>query len=107
MADKNLETYSLIWLDAAVNQSKENTEAQQRLRSSINHLEVFEQIGPCEQYIRSVSPQDRIVLIVSGVLGREIVPRIDSLRQVVSIYVYCLDRKKNESWTKQFAKVLL
>lgn len=107
MADKNLETYSLVWLDASVNNSKENLDAQQRLRSLINHLKTFEQIDQCEQYIQSVSPQDRIVLVVSGQLGEQIVPRIHQLRQVSVIYIYCTDRKKNEQWAKEFAKVFL
>src|ERR1700722_4333463 len=89
----NLETFSLVWLDASVNGSKENIEAQQRLRTSINHLKTFENSDQCEKYIRSVSKDDRIVLIVSGQLGREIVPRIHKLRQVFSIYVYCMDKK--------------
>ncbi|CAF1332663.1 unnamed protein product [Rotaria sordida] len=105
MTDGNLETYSLIWLDASVIDSKENIDAQQQLRSLINHLKVFEQVDECEQYIRSVSSQDRIVLVVSGRLGQQIVPRINQLRQVSSIYVYCTDKKKNEQWAKEFAKV--
>jgi hypothetical protein len=50
---QNLETYSLIWVDAAVNSSKENVLAQQQLRTSINHLLIFEDDNECEEYIRS------------------------------------------------------
>ncbi len=105
MAAKNLETYSLVWLDALANNSKENIHAQQRLRSLINHVKTFEQIDQCEQYIQSVSSQDRILLVVSGQLGEQLVPKIHELRQISTIYVYCTNKKKNEQWTKQFAKV--
>jgi uncharacterized protein (DUF4213/DUF364 family) len=102
---QNLETYFLIWLDAAVNSSEENVDAQQQLRKSINHLTIFDDDNECEDYIRSVSKDDRIVLIVSGQLGRKIVPRIHQLRQITSIYVYCRNKKQNEQWAQEFIKV--
>ncbi len=103
---QNLETYSLIWLDATVNISKENIRAQQQLRTSINHLRIFEDDNECEEYIRSIPKEDRIVLIVSGGLGQKIVPHIHQLRQVFSIYVYCMNKKKNQQWAQQFSKVM-
>ena len=103
--DENLETYCLIWLDAAVNKSKENIEAQTKLRASINHLLTFEDEQGCLDYINTLPTDDRIVLIVSGRLGRSIVPEIVKFRQVISIYVYCIDKKGNEEWSSKFAKV--
>lgn len=94
---QNLETYFIIWLDATVNRSEENVEAQQQLRKSINYLTTFDDDNECEEYIRSVSKDDRIVLIVSGQLGRKIVPRTHQLRQIFSIYVYCMN-EKTKSW---------
>jgi DNA-directed RNA polymerase specialized sigma subunit len=103
--DENLETYALVWLDTSVNSSQENIEAQQQLQTSINHLLTFEDDHECLQYIYSVPKDDRIVLIVSGRSGRTIVPKIAQLRQISSIYVYCMDKKANEQWSQQFSKV--
>jgi hypothetical protein len=102
---QNLETYFLIWLDAAVNSSEENVEAQQQLRTSINHLTTFDDDNGCEEYIRSVSKHDRIILIVSGQLGQKLVPRIHQLQQIFAIYVYCMNKKQNEHWAQEFSKV--
>ncbi len=102
---KNLETYFLIWLDVTVNTSEENIEAQQQLRTSINHLTTFDDENECEEYIRSISKDDRIVLIVSGQLGQQFVPRIHQLQQIFSIYVYCMNKIENEKWTPNFNKV--
>jgi hypothetical protein len=102
----NLETFSLLWLDAFVHKSKENVDAQQRLRSIINHLKIFDDIQQCEEYIRQMSHDDRLVLISSGRLGQELVPRIHQLRHVFSIYVYCMDKVRNEMWAKNFRKVI-
>jgi hypothetical protein len=102
---ENLETYGLLWLDASVNSLQENIQAQQQLRSSINHLLTFEDDQQCLQYIQSAPKDDRIILIVSGRFGRIIVPQIVQLRQIISIYVYCIDEKANEQWTLHFSKV--
>lgn len=105
MCDNNLETVGLLWLDAEVHTSEENRAAQKQIRASINHVITFEETHHCEEYICSVDPYDRLVLIVSGRLGQGIAPRIHELQQLSSIYVYCLDKEKHEKWTRNFVKV--
>jgi hypothetical protein len=104
-SDNNLETFSLLWLDASVNMTDDNLHARDELQSIFNQLKTFENPTECEQYIRSMLVEDRIVLIVSGQLGREIVPRIHSLEQLLSVYVYCYDQNANEQWSSQYKKV--
>jgi len=104
-ATENLETYGLIWLDASVNSSQENIQAQQQLRTSINHLLTFEDDEQYLQYSQSVPKDDHIVLIVSRKLGRIIVPQIIQLRQIITIYVYYIDKKANQQWAQHFSKV--
>lgn len=104
-SEENLETFSLLWLDASVNNCQENVDAQHQLRTSINFLRTFEEVDQCEAYIRSKSKDDRIILITSGRLGQIIVPQIHSLRTLSSIYVYCKDKKLNEAWANQYKKV--
>ncbi|CAF4207884.1 unnamed protein product, partial [Adineta steineri] len=65
----------------------------------------FQDIKQCQQYIEQTSQKDRLVFIVSGRLGLETIPYIHQLRQVISIYVYCMDKKNNEQWALKFAKV--
>jgi hypothetical protein len=103
--DDNLETFSLFWLDAQVNTTEDNRQTQQKLRQIINHLKTFDDQNQCHQHILSLSPQDRLVLIISGRCGRQLVPQIHQLRQLTSIYVYCMDKKANEQWAKDFTKV--
>ncbi len=100
--DKHLEIFCLIWLDA---NGAESRDTEQKLRSVINYLKKFQDVKQCQQYIEERSKNDRLVIIVSGRLGREIVPSIHKLRQVVSIYVYCMNKKSNEQWSSKFAKV--
>ena len=105
--DENLESLSLIWLDAVVDNSKENLEVQKQLRSIINYLKTFQDVTECENHIRSVPDGDRMLFIVSGSLGREIVPRIHKLRQILSIYIFCFDRTEHAKWSRNYTKVIL
>jgi hypothetical protein len=102
--DKQFEIFCLIWLDDNV-QDNEIRNAEQKLRSIINYLKKFQDVKQCQKYIEQSSQKDRLILIVSGRLGREIVPSINKLRQVISIYVYCMDKQRNKKWAAEFSKV--
>jgi hypothetical protein len=100
----NLETFTLIWLDSLVNTSQDNIDTKVLLRKAINRLKTFENSEKCVEYIRSI-PREHIVLIVSGRLGQVVVPIIHRFPQLIAIYVYCSDIKRNEEWSKKFSKV--
>lgn len=106
LQENNLEGTYVIWLDSSVDILEENRIAQQKIRSITGHLKLFENIQDCERYLSQASINDRILLIVSGRLGKEIVPRIHNYRQIFSIYVYCGDKTQHEEWAKHFQKVI-
>jgi len=58
-----------------------------------------------QEFIEKTSAKDRLILIVSGRLGRQILPKIHHLRQMTSIYIYCMDKKANEEWSSKYSKV--
>jgi hypothetical protein len=98
--------FSLVWLDIEVN-VKINQEVQRQLRLLTNDLTTFEEKEKCQHHIESRSTDDRIVFIVSGRFGRELVPTLDKHENIASIYVYCLDKESNEKWANTFSKVKL
>src|SRR5690242_7846197 len=104
MSDNNLDEYTLVLLDAHVN-SMENCNAQQKFREAVNHVEAFAESDQCVEYIRSLSQQDRIVLVVSGALSQQVVPQVQKLRQISSIYIFTLWLQKYQQWANQFTKV--
>jgi hypothetical protein len=102
--DDNLETFSIFWLDASVN-DETNLAAQKKLRSIINQLKTFVDAEEFMARIRRLCQGDLTLLIVSGQLGRIVVPEIHRLPQVTSIYVYCMNRAVNEKWSQSHSKV--
>ena len=103
--DTNLETYTLIWLDAEVNSTTSNRADQEKLRTSINQLKTFVDPEKCKEHIQSLTENDRIILMTSGRLGQIIVPQVHQLRQIFSIYIYCINREKHKEWSKDYIKV--
>ncbi|CAF0981481.1 unnamed protein product [Rotaria sordida] len=43
--------------------------------------------------------------VVNGQFGRKTVPEIHDLPQPTSIFLYCMDKKANEKWAKNYTKV--
>ncbi len=101
----NLESFACLWLDQNVNSTDDNRETQQQLRQVINHLQTFGDSYQCEEYIKQIK-QEKIVLIVSGSLGREVVPRLHSLSQLSACYVFCGNKEANEKWANKYHKVI-
>ncbi len=102
--DNNLELFSIIWFDSNLN-IDDSRKTDEKLRHIINHLKKFQDIEQCQQYIEQRSEEDRLVIIVSGTQGQQMVPHIHHLGQVSSIYVYCMDQYKNQQWACEFSKV--
>ena len=100
------ETVSLLWLDAQMNRTDENRRAQDQFRKLIDNFKTFDKEDDCLQYISNINLDEKIIFIISGRLGRSIIPQIHSLKQIISIYIYCMDKEANEQWSKQFTKVL-
>ncbi|CAF2156317.1 unnamed protein product [Rotaria magnacalcarata] len=102
--DSNLESFSCLWLDRSVNSTEDNIQTQKELRQVINHLRTFDNISECEQCIRQIT-KEKVVLIVAGRAGLELVPRIHDLPQFSTCYVFCQDREGNEEWAQKYSKV--
>ncbi|CAF1496191.1 unnamed protein product [Rotaria magnacalcarata] len=105
-SNDSLETYSIFWLDVSVN-NEENISAQKKLRSIINQLRTFVDPEDFLEGVRFIQQGDLTILIVSGQMGRIVVPEMQKLAQVSSIYVYCFDKEPNLQWSQPYKKVFI
>ena len=98
-------TLFLFWLDPNIKKSQDNIKIQEKLEALFpNDFLTFASSEECESCIKQ-KKNDRIVLIVGGQIGRQVVPKIHDLMQMASILVYCMDKEGNEKWAKNHAKV--
>lgn len=105
--DTNLELLTLIWVDQWADTTQENREIQDKLRSIINYLRIFDNCQECENFIKSKinDQEDNIILIVSGQFAQDIIEKIHHLRQIISIFIFCGNKQKYEIWAKNYKKV--
>ncbi|CAF0847660.1 unnamed protein product [Rotaria sordida] len=100
----NLESFECLWVDQNVDSTQDNRDTQQELHKIINHFRTFDNSDECEEYIRKIT-QEKVVLIISGSLGRQVVPRLHDLPQLSACYVFCQDKKDNEQWASKYPKI--
>ena len=94
----------IIWYDAhAYEQGHAST--RELLESHLGDVFIMNDKTEWQRLIGRDHSSQRLVLIISGQFGREIVPRIHDSPNIVSIYVYCRDRERNREWAKNYSKV--
>ncbi|CAF1925305.1 unnamed protein product [Rotaria magnacalcarata] len=102
--NNHLELFSLIWLDVNVDAQK-NKDTETKLRLIINHIKKFDNADECKIYIEQIAKDDLLVVLVSGQLGRQIVPSIHQHRQVLGIYINSEDNDSDKQWAYEFPKL--
>ena len=95
----------IVWVNPNVNKSQENKKTQARMKQLFQaNFRAFETSSEFDTYVREKN-NGKFLLITSGQLGRQIVPKISNVSQVRCIVLYCLDKRANEEWSKGYAKV--
>ncbi|CAF1331067.1 unnamed protein product, partial [Didymodactylos carnosus] len=85
--------YTLIWLDSDVKKNETSMDLEKDLRNMFNTVEIFEKEDKCEEYIKRMIDR-RIILIVSGMLGSKLVPRVHELKQVRNVVAIAADLRR-------------
>ncbi|CAF1378432.1 unnamed protein product [Rotaria sordida] len=106
-AKSSQKTVFHVWLDASANSnSSSSKEVQKQLKAKLENSVTFNDINDFKKFIK-IHDNQTIVLIVSGSYGRQIVPEVHNLTQLLAIYVYCANIEPNIQWTKNYTKVSL
>jgi hypothetical protein len=95
----------LIWLDKNIDDNSadcRNTITQ--LRRAVNTIKKYTDGEECIQFLETIN-NEKVCMIISGALGQHIVPRVHSMSQVDSIFIFCGNKKYHEQWTKEWSKI--
>ncbi|CAF4737454.1 unnamed protein product [Rotaria sp. Silwood2] len=74
------------------------------LRHIVASITTFTDAAECFKFLGEIQ-NEKVFMIVSGALGRQIVPKIQELPQLDSIFVFCGNKSVHEQWTNKFSKV--
>ena len=95
----------LIWLDSNIDQA--NTDCQHtliHLKRVINNIHTFTNIDDCVQFLQK-NQYDKICMIVSGSLGKQIIPHVHHMSYIATIFIFCGNTQSNEQWVQDWPKI--
>jgi hypothetical protein len=99
------QNFLLIWLDADIDQSKQNCQnTLVQLRSISNDVDIFTKPDKCIDFLTEVDDK-MACLILGSTLGQQIVPLIHDIPQLDGIYIFCENKSAHEQWAKHWVKV--
>ena len=100
-----VQNYLLVWLDVnATTSSQDSHHTLEQLRTTVNDVNTFIEPEQCLTFLQDIQ-LEKVFLIVSGSLGRDLVPRIHPLTQVDAIFIFCGDTSRHEGWVRKWPKV--
>lgn len=98
----NLDNCCIIWLDVTINLENDSTQASlSDLRDTANSVLIFDELDECVDYITDVK-DEKIFLILSGLLAIDILPLIYQAQQLQVIYILSSETNKYKQWAKEY-----
>ena len=95
----------LIWVDSNMDENSEDCQNTiTRLRQVMNTINTFTDGQECIEFLQEIK-DDKVCMIISGSLGKDIVPRVHGMFQVDSIFIFCGNKQYHEQWTKNWPKI--
>ena len=100
-----LQDYRLVWVDGNFSESDADCQnTLQQLRTVVNDVQVFTESNACVDFVNDVI-EEKVFVIASGALGKDLVPQIHALPQVDTVYIFCGNRERHKPWTEEWSKV--
>lgn len=100
-----VQTFHLIWLDQNINEKKEYFgTCLKEFRKIVSPFEYFTATDQFIEHLKKLD-QEKIILIISGMLGQKEMPRIHAMDQVDKIIVFCLNKDRHKVWAKEWSKI--
>ncbi|CAF0933633.1 unnamed protein product [Adineta ricciae] len=102
---RRMQTVLVIWLDSNIDGKSDDCQnTLTQLQSVASSIDTFIDVDLCVDFIRDIK-DEKACLIASGSLGQKIVPRIHSMPQMDSIFIFCGEKKMHEQWAKNWPKI--
>ena len=100
-----VENMVLVWLDASCEKQTDSTQKiLQQFRRICNIVRTFTEVQKTLDFLRSIH-MEKILFVVSGSFGPEILPHINHLEQIYSIYIFCGQKSNHTEWSKTYDKI--
>ncbi|CAF0823147.1 unnamed protein product [Adineta ricciae] len=93
----NKENITLIWFDKRIQINSPDIQLTKvKFREINDYTILFTDMNECTQYIESIKTE-KVLLIVSGVDAHDLLSKVHNLRQIDSVFIFCMNKAKYES----------
>ncbi|CAF1531575.1 unnamed protein product [Rotaria sordida] len=104
-ARRIIQNFLLVWLDANIDESREDFQTSlKHLRRIVASITTFTDAQQCFDYLSGIT-KEKAFMIVSGSLGQKIVPEMEAIPQLESVYVFCGNQSYHEQWANKVPKI--
>ncbi|CAF3968283.1 unnamed protein product [Adineta steineri] len=95
----------LIWLDNNINENNADcNNTIKQLKRVVNNINTFTDGDQCIEFIQTIN-NNKVCMIVSGSLGKHIVPHVHDMSQVDTIFIFCNNQEWHKEWAKEWPKI--
>src|SRR3984957_2167486 len=101
-----VQNFHLVWLDGNIDEVKNNDyhNCITKLQEVVSVVNTFVDMDECIDFITDIK-KEKTLMIVSGEFSQTIVPIVQELLQVNSVYIFCENKTQHEKWTQKWSKV--
>ncbi|CAF1168642.1 unnamed protein product [Adineta steineri] len=102
---QRMQNVLLIWLDSNINENNADcSNTIKQLKRVVNNINTFTNGEECVEFIQTIN-NNKVCMIVSGSLGKHIVPHVHDMSQVDTIFIFCNNQEWHKQWTKEWSKI--
>ncbi|CAF2810913.1 unnamed protein product [Rotaria sp. Silwood2] len=103
--DENKESTTLIWFDPKIGSREDTERTKQQLRLINDYVTFSTDLDQCIRFIQSIH-KEKIFLITSGSKTSQILPRISSLNQIDSVFIFCAKKTRYEYLLNEYSNII-
>lgn len=98
--------FHLVWLDRKIDTVNDDDcgNSITKLRQVVNTINTFTDVDKCIDFITDIK-EDSTSMIISGQLSQIIVPVVQEIPQIGSVYILCRNKTHHAKWSKEYSKV--
>ncbi|CAF1533247.1 unnamed protein product, partial [Adineta steineri] len=102
---QRMQNVLLIWLDNNINENNADcSNTIKQLKRAVNNINTFTDGQQCLEFIQTIK-NNKICMIVSGSLGKHIMPHVHHMSQVDTIFIFCNNQQWHKQWAKEWPKI--
>ncbi|CAF1439602.1 unnamed protein product [Adineta steineri] len=98
--------YSLLYLDECMDETNQEYQSiLTQLKTRTANVNIFKQRDECIDFLTDAEKNIKSFLVVENATVQQIMPLIDDIQQLHSVYIFSIIKSQHEEWTTKWPKI--